>query len=70
MKTGISSQEKTCFYYREPLLSLQGPCLYRLYYRDFPVNPCTSLLGIAVQTNFKSAHLLSSEGAQRGENKR
>ena len=40
------SQGKTCFHYREPLFSLQGPCLH---YRDFPVNPCTSLLGIAVQ---------------------
>ena len=38
-------QGKTCFHYREPLFSLQGPCFY---YRDFPVNPCTSLLGIAV----------------------
>ena len=39
------SQGKTCFHYREPLFSLQGPCFH---YRDFPVNPCTSLLGIAV----------------------
>ena len=39
-------QGKTCFHYREPLFSLQGPCFH---YRDFPVNPCTSLLGIAVQ---------------------
>ena len=38
-------QGKTCFHYREPLFSLQGPCFH---YRDFPVNPCTSLLGIAV----------------------
>ena len=40
------SQGKTCFHYREPLISLQGPCFH---YRDFPVNPCTSLLGIAVK---------------------
>ena len=39
------SQGKTCFHYREPLFSLQGPCFH---YRDFPANPCTSLLGIAV----------------------
>ena len=38
-------QGKTCFHYREPLFSLQGPCFH---YRDFFVNPCTSLLGIAV----------------------
>ena len=38
-------QGETCFHYREPLISLQGPCFH---YRDFPVNPCTSLLGIAV----------------------
>jgi hypothetical protein len=40
------SQGETCFHYREPLFSLQGPCFH---YRDFPVNPCTSLLGIAVK---------------------
>ena len=28
------SQGKTCFHYREPLFSLQGPCFH---YRDFPV---------------------------------
>ena len=39
------SQEKHCFHYREPLFSLQGPCFHC---RDFPVNPCTSLLGTAV----------------------
>ena len=38
-------QGKPCFHYRGPLFSLQGPCFH---YRDFPVNPCTSLLGIAV----------------------
>ena len=38
-------QGKTYFHYREPLFSLQGPCFH---YKDFPVNPCTSLLGIAV----------------------
>ena len=38
-------QGKPCFHYREPLFSLQGPSFH---YRDFPVNPCTSLLGIAV----------------------
>jgi hypothetical protein len=36
------SQGKTCFHYREPLFSLQGPYFH---YRDFPY---TSLLGIAV----------------------
>ena len=44
------SQGKTCFHYREPLFSLQGPCFH---YRDFPVNPCTSLLGIAVWNKLK-----------------
>ena len=39
------SQGKPCFHYREPLFTLQGPCFHC---RDFPVNPCTSLLGIAV----------------------
>ena len=39
------SQGKTCFHYRVPLFSLQGPCFH---YTDFPVNPCTTLLGIAV----------------------
>ena len=39
------SQGKTCFHCMEPLFSLQVPCFH---YRDFPVNPCTSLLGIAV----------------------
>ena len=39
MKTGFSlwsffSQGKTCFHYRKPLFSLQGPCFH---YRDFPV---------------------------------
>ena len=38
-------QGKTCFHYREPLFSLQGTCFH---YKGFPVNPCTSLLGIAV----------------------
>ena len=42
------SQGKTCFHYREPLFSLQGPCFH---YKDFPVNPYTSLLGIAVWFN-------------------
>ena len=48
-RTGFSlcskfSQGKTCFYYREPLFSLQGPCIR---YREFPVrittqgNPCS-----------------------------
>ena len=48
-RTGFSlcskfSQGKTCFHYREPLFSLQGPCIH---YRDFPVrittqgNPCS-----------------------------
>ena len=48
-RTGFSlcskfSQGKTCFHYREPLFSLQGPCIY---YREFPVrittqgNPCS-----------------------------
>ena len=41
-------QGKPCIHYREPLFSLQGPCFH---YRDFPVNPCTSLLGIAVHEN-------------------
>ena len=46
-RTGFSlctnSQGKTCFHYREPLFSLQGPCIH---YREFPVristqgNPC------------------------------
>ena len=59
-RTGFSlcskfSQGKTCFHYREPLFSLQGPCIH---YRDFPVrittqgNPCSgpvlALYGIAV----------------------
>ena len=39
------SQGNTCSHYREPLFSLQGPCFH---YRDFPVNPCTSMLKIAV----------------------
>ena len=30
----FSTQGKTCFHYREPLFSLQGPCFH---YRDFPV---------------------------------
>ena len=38
-------QGKPCFHYREPLFSLQGPCFHC---RDFPVNPFTSLIGIAV----------------------
>ena len=48
-RTGFSlcskfSQGKTCFHYREPLFSLQGPCIH---YREFPVrittqgNPCS-----------------------------
>ena len=32
------SQGKTCFHYREPLFSLQGPCFH---YRDFPVRKST-----------------------------
>ena len=38
------SQGKTCFHYKEPLFSLQGPCIH---YREFPVrittqgNPCS-----------------------------
>ena len=38
------SQGKTCFHYREPQFSLQGPCIH---YREFPVrittqgNPCS-----------------------------
>ena len=44
---------KTSFHYREPLFSLQGPCFH---YRDFPVNPCTSLLGIAVQYEKNALH--------------
>ena len=43
------SQGKPCFHYMEPLFSLQGPCFH---YRDFYVNPCTSLLGIALQHKF------------------
>ena len=39
------TQGKTCFHYREPLFLLQGPCFH---YKNFPVNPCTSLLGIAM----------------------
>jgi hypothetical protein len=39
------SQGKTFFHYRESLFSLQGSCFHC---KDFPVNPCTSLLGIAV----------------------
>ena len=38
-------QGKSCFNYRVPLFSLQGPCFH---YTNFPVNPCTTLLGIAV----------------------
>ena len=41
-------QRKTCFHYREPLFSMQGPCFH---YRGFPLNACTSLLGIAVFLN-------------------
>ena len=42
-RTGFSlcskfSQGKTCFHYREPLFSLQGPCIH---YRDFPVRITT-----------------------------
>ena len=57
-------QEKTCFHYRGPLFSLEGPCFH---YRDFPVNPCTSLLltvlGIAVFLAPKQA--LSSHPRQQ-----
>ena len=40
----FSTQGKTCFHYREPMFSLQGPCIH---YREFPVrittqgNPCS-----------------------------
>ena len=46
---------KTCFHYREPLFSLQGPCFH---YRDFPVNHCTSLLGSAVYNTIKVKDVL------------
>ena len=38
-------QGKTCFHYRELLVSTQGPCFHC---RNFSVNPCTSLLEIVV----------------------
>ena len=42
-RTGFSlcskfSQGKTCFHYREPLFSWQGPCIH---YREFPVRITT-----------------------------
>ena len=42
---------KTLFSLKETLFSLQGSCFH---YRDFPVNPCTSLSGIAVWIRDKS----------------
>ena len=47
------SQGKTCFHYREPIFSLQGPCFH---YRDFPVIPCASLYRNAVD------NILSPDG--------
>ena len=47
----FTTQGKLCFYYREPLFSLQGPCIHHrescIHYREFPVrittqgNPCS-----------------------------
>ena len=47
----------SCFHYREPLSLLQGHCFH---YRYFLVNPCTSLLGIAVYKSQVSAWLARS----------
>ena len=45
-------QGKTCFHYREPLFSLQGPCFH---YRDFPVNPlCAGLVILVWKLGFFS----------------
>ena len=49
------SKGKPCFHYREHVFSLQGPCFH---YRDYPVNPFTFLLGIAVCSYFKETKLL------------
>ena len=48
----LFSQGETCFHYREPLYSLQGPCFH---YRDFSVRktshrkPCFQIQGIGLQ---------------------
>ena len=47
----FTTQGKPCSHYREPLFSLQGPCIHHrescIHYREFPVrittqgNPCS-----------------------------
>ena len=71
LSVSIFPHGKPFFHYREPLLSLKGPCFH---YRDFPVSPSNSLLGIAVCSIFfmdsmksKVSILVKSQGNQNSD---